>query len=93
MALSNLTRADMGPVTSALNSIPDASNPANSSQDAYTSLNDADDALFRIALGQGSSATTTIIEINEPMRNHIESAQNALLVGDLPRVMRLAQLS
>ncbi|MFZ0568060.1 MAG: hypothetical protein WAM22_08655, partial [Nitrososphaeraceae archaeon] len=50
-------------------------------------LNDADDALFRIALGQGSSAMTTIIEINEPMRNHIESAQNALLVGDLPRAM------
>jgi hypothetical protein len=86
MALSNLTRADMGPVTSALNSVRDAI-LANSSQDAYTSLNDADDALFRIALGQGSSAMTTIIEINEPMRNHIESAQNALLVGDLPRAM------
>jgi hypothetical protein len=86
MALENLTRADMGPVTSALNSARD-SLLGNSSQDAYTFLNDADDALFRIALGQGSSAMTTIIEINEPMRNHIESAQNALLVGDLPRAM------
>jgi hypothetical protein len=86
MAPANLTRADMEPVTSALNSARD-SLLGNSSQDAYTSLNDADDALFRTALGQGSSAMTTIIEITQPMRNHIESAQNALLVGDLPRAM------
>jgi hypothetical protein len=86
MALSNLTRADMGPVTSALNSARDAI-LANSSQDAYMSLSDADDALFITALGQGPSATTTIIEISEPMRNHIETAQNALLVSDLPKAM------
>jgi hypothetical protein len=86
VALSNLTRADMEPVTSALNLAREAI-LANSSQDAYTSLNDADDALFRTALGQGSSAMTTIIEINAPMRNHIENAQNALLAGDLPKAM------
>jgi hypothetical protein len=86
LAPSNLTRADMGPVTSALNLAREAI-LANSSQDAYTSLSDADDALFITALGHGPSATTTIIEINAPMRYHIESAQNALLVGDLPRAM------
>ena len=54
MALANLTRADMGPVTSALNSARD-SLLGNSSQDAYTFLNDADDAMFRIAQGEGPS--------------------------------------
>ncbi len=86
MALSNLTRADMGPVTSALNSARD-SLLGNSSQDAYTFLNDADDALFRIAQGEGPSATTTIIKISEPMRSHIEGAQQALLVGDAPKAL------
>jgi hypothetical protein len=59
----------------------------NSSQDAYSFLNDADDALFRTAIGEGPSATMTIIEISEPIRNHIESAQNALLAGDLPNAL------
>jgi hypothetical protein len=86
MALSNLTRADMEPVTSALNSARD-SLLGNSSQDAYTFLNDADDALFRIAQGEGPSATTTIIKISEPMRSHIEGAQQALLVGDAPKAL------
>jgi hypothetical protein len=86
MALSNLTRADMGPVTSALNSARD-SLLGNSSQDAYTFLNDADDALFRIAQGEGPSAMTTIIKITEPMRSHIEGAQQALLVGDAPKAL------
>jgi hypothetical protein len=86
MALSNLTRADMEPVTIALNSARD-SLLGNSSQDAYTFLNDADDALFRIAQGEGPSATTTIIKISEPMRSHIEGAQQALLVGDAPKAL------
>jgi hypothetical protein len=86
MAQANLTRADMENVTSALNSAWD-SILENSTQDAYTFLNDADDALFRIALGEGPSATRTIINISEPMGNHIESAQKALLAGDLPKAM------
>jgi hypothetical protein len=86
MALENLTRADMGPVTSALNSARD-SLLGNSSQDAYTFLNDADDAMFRIAQGEGPSAATTIIKITEPMRSHIEGAQQALLVGDAPKAL------
>jgi hypothetical protein len=86
MALENLTRADMQPVTSALNSARD-SLIGNSSQEAYTFLNDADDALFRIAQGQGPSEATTIIKITEPMRSHIEGAQQALLVGDAPKAL------
>jgi hypothetical protein len=86
MALANLTRADLGPVTSALDSARD-SILNNSSQDAYSFLNDAGDALFRTAIGEGPSATMTIIEISEPIRNHIESAQNALLAGDLPNAL------
>jgi hypothetical protein len=86
MALSNLTRADMEPVTSALNSARD-SLLGNSSQDAYTFLNDADDAMFRIAQGEGPSAATTIIKITEPIRSHIEGAQQALLVGDAPKAL------
>jgi hypothetical protein len=86
LALANLTRADLGPVTSALDSARD-SMLNNSSQDAYSFLSDAGDALFRIAMGEGPSATMTIIEISEPIRNHIESAQNALLAGDLPNAL------
>ena len=87
MALSNLTRADMGPVTSALNSARDSLLGNGSLQDAYASLNDADDAMFRIAQGEGPSAATTIIKITEPMRSHIEGAQQALLVGDAPKAL------
>ncbi len=83
IALANLTRADLGSVTSALDSARD-SILNFSSQDAYTFLNDADDALFQTATGEGSSATITIVEISEPIRNHIENAQNMLLAGDLP---------
>jgi hypothetical protein len=86
MVLANLTRADMEPVTSALSLTRD-SILGNSSQEAYTFLTDAEDALFRTALGKGPSATTTIIKITEPIRNHIESTQEALLVGDLPKAM------
>jgi hypothetical protein len=86
MALANLTRADMEPVTGALNSTREAI-LGNSNQDAYTSLNDADNALFRIAQDEGPLATTTIIKITEPMRSHIEGAQQALLVGDLPKAL------
>jgi hypothetical protein len=60
MAPANLTRADLGPVTTALDSARD-SILINSSQEAYTFLNDADDALFRTAIGEGPSATMTII--------------------------------
>jgi hypothetical protein len=86
MALANLTRADFALVTSALDSARD-SMLTNSSQDAYTFLNDADDELFKTALAKGPSAMITIIEISDPMRNHIESAQKALLVGDLPNAL------
>ena len=86
MVLANLTRADMEPVTSALSLTRD-SILGNSSQEAYTFLTDAEDALFRTTLGEGPSATTTIIKITEPIRNHIESTQEALLVGDLPKAM------
>jgi hypothetical protein len=30
---------------------------------------------------------TTIINMSEPLRNHIESAQNALLADDAPRAL------
>jgi hypothetical protein len=86
MAPANLTRADLGPVTTALDSARD-SILNNSSLEAYTFLNDADDALFRTAIEEGPSATMTIIKISEPIRNHIESAQNALLAGDLPSAL------
>jgi hypothetical protein len=86
VALANLTRVDMEPVTGALNSTREAI-LGNSSQDAYTSLNDADDALFRLAQGEGPSAAITIIKITDPMRSHIEGAQKALLVGDLPKAL------
>jgi hypothetical protein len=87
VALSNLTRADMEPVTSALNSARDSLLGNGTLQDAYASLNDADDAMFRIAQGEGPSATTTIVKMSEPIRNHIESAQNALLADDAPKAL------
>jgi hypothetical protein len=86
VALANLTRADFALVTSALDSARD-SILTNSSQDAYTFLNDADDELFKTALAKDPSAMMTVIEITDPMRNHIESAQKALLVGDLPNAL------
>jgi hypothetical protein len=86
MALANLTRADFALVTSALDSARD-SMLTNSSQDAYTFLNDADDELFKTALSKGPSAMINITEISDPMRNHIESAQKALLAGDLPNAL------
>jgi hypothetical protein len=84
--LVNLTRADFALVTSALDSARD-SILNSSSQDAYAFLNDADNELFATALGKGPSAMITIIEVSDPMRNHIESAQKALLVGDLPNAL------
>jgi uncharacterized protein (UPF0333 family) len=92
MALANLTRADFENVTSALNSARD-SILGNSSQDAYTFLNDADDALFRTAIGEGPSATTTIVEISVPIRDHIENAQTMLLAGDLPNSLNERNLA
>jgi hypothetical protein len=65
----------------------------NSSQDAYTFLNDADDALFRTAIGEGPSATITIVEISEPIRNHIENAQTMLLAGDIPNALNERNLA
>ena len=92
MALANLTRADLGPVTSALDSARD-SILNFSSVDAYTFLNDADDALFKTAIGKGPSSTTTIVEISEPIRNHIENAQNMLIAGDLPNTLNERNLA
>jgi hypothetical protein len=92
MALANLTRADLGPVTSALDSARD-SMLNFSSHDAYTSLSEADDALFQTAIGKGPSATTTIVELLEPIRNHIENAQNMLIVGDLPHALNERNLA
>jgi hypothetical protein len=91
MVLENLTRADFAPVTGALDSARD-SILANSSRDAYVSLNDADNALFITALGKGPSMIT-IIEISDPMRSHIENAQKALLVGDLPNALNERNLA
>jgi hypothetical protein len=85
-APANLTRADMGPVTSALNSARDSLLGNGTLQDAYTSLSDADNALFRIAQSD-PSATTTIINMSEPIRSHIERAQEALLDGDAPKAL------
>jgi hypothetical protein len=87
MTLDNLTRADFSNVTSALDSARN-SILGNSSQDAYTSLSDANDALFITALGKGPSAMTTIIKITDPMRNNIANAQEALLHDDLPNAMK-----
>src|SRR5829696_6774622 len=82
-ALANLTRADFEPVTSALNSARD-SLMANATEDAYFSLNFADNALFRIADDEGPSATVTITEMTQPVRDRIDSAQDALIGGDVP---------
>jgi hypothetical protein len=84
--LVNLTRADFALVTSALDSARD-SILNNSRHNAYTSLNEADNELFATALGKGSSAEMAIIEVSGLMRNHIESAQKALLIGDLPNAL------
>jgi hypothetical protein len=92
MPPANLTRADLGSVTTALDSARD-SILNNSSQDAYSFLNDADDALFRTAIGEGHSATMTIVEISDPIRNHIENAQNMLLAGDLPNALNERNLA
>jgi hypothetical protein len=85
--LANLTRADFGPVLSALNSARDSIG-GNSTQDAYFSLNFADNALFRTALQEDPSATATIVTMSEPIRNHIENAQKALLGGDLSNALK-----
>ena len=85
--LANLTRADMEPVTSALNSARDSLLGNGTLQDAYTSLNDADNALFEIAQSKGPSEATTIIQISQPMRSYLEGAQQALLVGDAPTAL------
>jgi hypothetical protein len=92
IALANLTRADLGPVTTALDSARD-SLLSNSSQDAYTFLNDADDALFRTAIGEGPSATVTIIEKSVPIRDHIDNAQALILAGDLPNALNERNLA
>lgn len=86
-ALANLTRADLAPVTSALNSARDWIT-GNSTQDAYSSLNDADNVLFRVAEQEGPTAAVIIVDMSEPIRNHIEGAKKALLVGDAPNALR-----
>jgi hypothetical protein len=91
-APANLTREDMGPVTSALNSARDSLLGNGTLQDAYTSLSDADNALFRIAQGD-PSATTTIINMSEPIRSHIEGAQEELLDGDPPKALERRNLA
>ena len=83
MALANLTRADFGPVTSALNSARD-SLMQNATQDAFFSLSFADNALFRTAVEEGPDATVAITEMSQPVRDHIDGAQKALLGGDIP---------
>jgi hypothetical protein len=92
MALANLTRADLGPVTSALDSARD-SILNYSSVNAYTFLNDADDALFKTAIGESPTSTTTIVEKLMPVRNHIENAQNMLIAGDLPNALNERNLA
>ena len=81
-ALANLTRADFEPVTSALNSARD-SLMANATEEAYFSLNFADNALFRAADDAEASASD-ITEMTQPVRDRIDSAQEALLGGDIP---------
>ena len=92
LALANLTRADLGPVTSALDSARN-SLLNDSSQDAFTFLNDADDALFKTAIGEGPSATMTIVEKSALVRNHIENAQSLILAGDLPNALNERNLA
>jgi hypothetical protein len=86
-ALANLTRADFGPVTSALNSARQ-SIYGNLTQDAYFSMSYADNALFRTALQEGPSATASVIVVSEPVRNHIESARQALLADDVAKALK-----
>ena len=81
-ALANLTRADFEPITSALNSARE-SLMENATGDAYFSLNFADNALFRAAEIEGPSASVTITEITQPVRDRIDAAQEALLGGDI----------
>ena len=87
MLLANLTRADMEPVTSALNSARNSILGNGTLQDAYTSLNYADNALFEIAQNKSPSEATTIIQISQPIRSYLEGAQQALLVGDAPKAL------
>ena len=44
--------------------------------------------MFITATGEGDSDTITIVEITEPIRNHIESAKKALLEGDLSSALK-----
>jgi hypothetical protein len=77
----------MEPVTSALNSARNSILGNGTLQDAYTSLNDADNALFEIAQSKSPSEATTIIQISQPIRSYLEGAQQALMVGDAPKAL------
>jgi hypothetical protein len=85
-ALVNLTRSDFDSVTSAMNSARE-SLTQNATEDAYFSLNFADNALFRTAQEEGPSATAVILQMSQPVRNHIDGAQKALIGGDTPRAL------
>jgi hypothetical protein len=85
-ALANLTRADFEPVTSAMNSARE-SLIDNATQEAYFSMNFADNALFRTAIEEGPSAVPSIVEMSQPVLNHIDDAQKALREGDTPRAL------
>ena len=52
-----------------------------------------DDALFKTAIGEGPSATMTIVEKSAPVRNHIENAQSMILAGDLPNALNERNLA
>ena len=86
IALANLTRADFESVTDALNSARE-SLMQNATQDAYFSLNFADNALFRAAVEEGPSATAPIVEMSRAALSHIDNAQKALLDGDVPNAL------
>jgi len=86
IALANLTRADFESVTDALNSARE-SLMQNATQDAYFSLNFADNALFRAAVEEGPSATAPIVEMSRAASSHIDNAQKALLDGDVPNAL------
>jgi hypothetical protein len=86
IALANLTRADFMSVTDALNSARE-SLMQNATQDAYFSLNFADNALFRAAVEEGPSATAPIVEMSRAASSHIDNAQKALLDGDVPNAL------
>jgi hypothetical protein len=94
-ALANLTRADFGPVISALNSARQSIH-GNATQEAYFSLSYADNALFRNALQEGQEGlqtTASLIAMSEPIRNHIESARQALLSGDVSNALKELNLA